>query len=265
MPPEELTKIVLAIGGVLAGMGVMVALLLWMAFAISRAAAKSEREALASWGVLAHELSLAAPARRPGGLGMGGVYGGRELSIAGQYGRGKNSSDSTYVTLKVNFPVDLYLRCNQTRMLGVDYLLSGDAELDQRYHFLSRPPNLLSSFVAGPALRRALLQADVKLLTATPTEIYCLVMGIENDRTRLRAMVELVSELAALIDREVEAGRLPSQPPQDPTAYSELEQTAPTIRISRRALGLALALGALLVVVCLCLLTGYFLWQGISF
>ena len=232
LPPDELVKVFLAIGGVLVGTVIMVGLLLWMALALHRSAARKERAALASWSLLAQECGLPAPVRQSGGLGMKGIYDGRELSVSGYYGITNSRKEFTFVSVKVKFPLDVYLHFNQDRTSGVDYVTSGSPELDQRFFFLSRPPDLLRQVVEDVSVRQALDQAKIKSLTATPYEIFCFVAGIEQEQQRLRGMIELVSSLARLLETSIKAGRLAGAPPQEPEAYKYLEQAAPPIRIS---------------------------------
>jgi len=149
-------QIVLAVGGVLAVTGVMAALLIVMAIWIARWSAKGSAEVEVNWQALAQSLSLAAQPNPNQPPTLTGTYRGRPLRVIGHYGR-RNSSGYTRVSFQTDLQADVYLRKSRGPTAGVEHIPSGDAELDRRFAFQSRPPDLAARAAADPALGPILL------------------------------------------------------------------------------------------------------------
>jgi hypothetical protein len=252
----NLTYLILAVGGTLAGTGLLAALLIAMTVWLSRRAARDAAELSANWTAVAQSLGLAVQpqGRRPPILA--GTYRGRPLRVVGRYGN-RHSSGHTAVTLTTDFRADVYLRKSRGRTVGVEHLPSGDAELDRRFAFQCRPLELLPRAAADPALRRALGATDAWLIL-TPQAAVSQAVGVESDPARLRAMIEQAAEAADLVEREIGVSLPVGQPPAAET-YDDLNQSL-TIRVPRWAWPIVLVLGLGLLGGCLCIAS----WPALS-
>jgi hypothetical protein len=243
---DELTlRILLQVGGVLAGTGLLVVLLLVMAIWLVRRTAQQEAGIQAAWADVARVLGLAVQPTRPPTLS--GTVRGRAVTVQGSYG-GRNSQGFTEASLQASFPADFLLRVSRGRTLGEQHVSSGDPELDRRFAFQSRPPDLAARFVADPMLRDLLSRADCRLL-ATPAEVRSRTEGVVGEAARLRLMIELAIEAAGFIEREIGVSIPQALPGAVRAANPDLGLV---IKVPRSWRPAVLVVGVLIAIACVC-------------
>lgn len=137
---------------------------------------------------------------------------------------------------------------NAGRTPGREYLPAGDAELDRRFVFQGRPPELVARAAADAALRRALTATDAWLrLDARSASSH--VAELVTDVEQLRAMAEQAAEAADFVERAVAAGLLCGPPP--PAGAGEPLDATVRVRLPRWVLPVALGLAVVVLLACL--------------
>lgn len=249
MTQSELVLVILAVVGTLVVMGGMAAGLVAMAVWLSRRTAKMEAEVVTQWNALARSLELAVEPRGRHPPILSGTYRGRPLRLTGRYGN-DNNPGYTNARVSADFAADVYLRKSQGRNPLMEYQPSGDADLDKRFVFQSRPPGLLARAVADPNLRRALAATDA-WLNLDPRGASSGVTDVLADPGQLRALIEQAAEAADFVQREIGLS-VPLGRPASPEAYADPFTPSLRIRLPRWALFAVLAVGLLVLAACLC-------------
>jgi hypothetical protein len=242
-------EVAAAIGAVVCGAAILTAALILMAVWLTRSEKKHTAEVAAGWKSVSRMYSLnSLQISNP--FQMKGVHQGHPIELYARYGR-RSDPSYTQVTLKLDFQADVYFQVRQVRMMGVAYAPVGDNELDQRYYFLSRPPELAKFITADTNIKRLLLQEKISQLTLTPHEVVCSVKEVYSDVEKLKALIELTSEIANTVQGEI--GRsIPLETPRRESEYAEMALSAPPIRIKSRYLITGLAFMGLCALVALC-------------
>jgi hypothetical protein len=244
---------VLALAGVLAGLGLMVGLLIAMAVWLTRRAAQAEAQVSAAWTALAQTMGLTVTRQRPPALA--GTYRNRPLEVRASFGT-QNNPDSTLVIYKVSLNALVSLTASKVRSLGVKYVPSGNAEIDQRFVFQSQPPELATLVVGDPIVRSLLERADADL-RLTPWEAISHVNDAVDDSSRLKLMIDLAAETAEFVERQIGVS-IPQQQP-DRADYDRANMGT-VIKVPRGLWPVLLVVGLLVLAACVCVA----LWPALS-
>jgi hypothetical protein len=216
-------------------------------FFVSRRNARKQHEIEATWLHVGQSLgtSVSPPTRITGGIEMKGTYRDRPLRIYGSYG-GRYSQDSTSVSVSLDLQADVYLQATRPKLMGIDYIPADDPELDQKYHFQSRPPSLLLSLSTDAAIHRMLVEGNLLRLQLTPYLATCMVNDIESNENQLKLMIQLLNDIADKVSAQI-GSSIPSQAPPPSAAY---EQTGKVIKLTGgKCVLLVFALAVLVIMV----------------
>jgi hypothetical protein len=191
---------------------VIVVVFVGIAVLVSYLQRKAEGRA---WGELASQLGLAfEPGANPWAPpAVKGTYGGHALvldtfSRLRWHGQHANRKLFTRAVMTVSNPADLQLALYEEsvfsqmgKILGVTDIQVGDAAIDRRFTIKGRPEEQIKTLLTSEALRQSLLSVRSINLSLEGTTIRYEHPGVEKDVTRLRSVLDLLSEFATAVEQ----------------------------------------------------------------